>query len=235
MKVKEFDPATNPDYTPASTGTITQDSTNKKKWIYQSFDELQTEQHPKEKWVRILPMLNGQELCVPFKATVKPFFRWIVEAHKHSRTQGQAHLQPTSTDYNDAIKYVVWKYQVDMSSISSLAFATSGTMSATASAETDFGPFNGPRSCKVYRNMFSNNENFVASALGHENVHGGQYSPLGIRSILQRAKFYKTIEAPAYQWQLNTAGRFGLSADEISGLQSNYTNTSNGNPPTTGQ
>ncbi len=235
MKVKDFEPSNNPDYTPASMGTITQDSTDKKKWVYESFDEPKTEQHPKEKWVRTYPSLNGQELCVPFKATIKPFFLWIVNTHKHSRTGGLVHQAPSETDYNDALKYVIWKYQVNMSNITSLAYATSGSMAATANAETDFSAFNGPRSCKVYKSMFGNSENYVASALGHENVHGGQYSPVGIRSFFQRNKFYKTIEAPAYKWQLDTAGRFGLSADEISGLQSNYNNAANGNSPTAGQ
>lgn len=239
LKIEGFDSDINPAYQPADSGSIARPGGSGAVWEYTAFTEPKTEKHPKDKTVLIRAYLNDQLLCAKHKANVTSVFNWLAwAAHKHG-FDGTAHILPTGADRvedrNKAAKYVVWKYSVPVGNIH-YSYALSGPESDNAVGYTKQTDPKGSRTVLIYPGAYTT-ENWLASVIGHENVHGGQDIGFWIRRAIFKftGKWYKQIEYPAYQWEVDHADDNGLSDDEKNIIKQNRDNTKQGNAPTTGE
>lgn len=227
LEVRELDPSVNPDYTPNGIGTIIR--TGETEFEYTSFLEPKSEMAPKEKSVTIIAKIDDDELCAKHNVRVLPVFRWLVSLHQHG-PEAPRH-PPEDSDYETAWRYARWKYDISTSNLSSIVFNRFSPLGADAMVSFSSGS-RGARPCIIYESAFTT-ENYCASVLGHENVHGGQSVNFLILSYAARltGAFNRKIEYPAYRWQVENADRCGLSAGERDQIITNMNRTKIGQDP----
>jgi hypothetical protein len=202
LEVKELQG--NPSYTPTGMGTLTQDTSNKLKWTYEAFEEPQSAKHPEYKSAVIVAKLDGKDVVATMNLTVHPVFRWLANVAQHQHGPGGAmHRPPVNADYEQAWRYVTWKYNfIDPDVFNSVQYG--GANPSGIRAQTSL-----LNNCTLYQGAFDY-ENKCASTLGHEAVHT-------IQDLEQRTihcnKFYRhpdNCEVPAYQWEIDYAQDTGI-------------------------
>jgi hypothetical protein len=220
LNVVGFDPQGDQTYSPQGIGTVAK--TGAATWKYEAFTEPQAEKRPKQKLVLIGATLYDQALCAQHKIDVSPVWSWLArDAHKHG-PDGAEHILPNAADRvadrNQALDYVVWKYQVPIGNIK-YGYYLTGEWYDRADAWTNDKHPRYARGVKVYPSAFES-ENLNASVVGHENVHGGQDFGwfTGSNSDIFFGSFCKRIEYPAYKWEVDNADKNGLSDLEIEGI-----------------
>ncbi len=227
LDVKELDQFVNSDYNPSGIGSIVQ--TEPSVFEYSAFTEPKTEKAPKEKSAIIVAKINDTELCAKHKIRVLPIFRRMTGMHQHG--PGVKHHAPQASDYETAWRYAGWKYDISLSNLSSIVYKSQGTASADAFTSFVSGS-RGARPCEIYPSAFAT-ENYCASVLGHENVHGGQSVNFLMLSWPYKLSgaFNRKIEYHAYSWMVNNATRCGLSAGESGQVTANMNRTKQGQDP----
>lgn len=113
-------------------------------------------------------------------------------------------------DRGNAWRYARWKYGIDTSDLASIFYnPIEGCRAVTITNIFDVSE------CGL-RNPAFENENVCASTLGHENVHGAN-------GYLYRIRYPNCDEAEAYLWEINHTTVTEISSDDISDIQTNYT------------
>ena len=104
-------------------------------------------------------------------------------------------------EHETAWKYAKWKYNIDTSGLDAISYDEnlSGDAAVTVGSE-----------CRLGDDAFQS-ENWCASKLGHENVHGGQ------DRIFKKYK-ENAAEVEAYGWELLHKGKTGISALNVEGV-----------------
>ncbi len=225
LEVKEFKDQPNPDYQPADPGSV--EKTSSGVFEYTAFKESKDAKAPRDKKVVVVAKIDESELCVKHEVTVKPVFNWLTTLHQHG--PGEQSHGPEVSDFETAWRFARWKYGISTANLSSITYTQNGPGDAQVLYQSGTV---GARPCIIYQSAFGT-ENYCASVLGHENVHGGQsvgYWILSGASKLSGA-FNKKIEYPAYKWQVDNAARCGLSPGEEGQVTNNMNLTKQGKDP----
>jgi len=177
-------------------GDLWQDIFDPSKWYYDAFLEAKTEKHPVPKRVDFAVKIGDSE-CATRHILVIPVFD---------------HLAFPVFDYpedrNEAWRYVIWKYGVSTFWLTSISYDPNQTeFPGLTSTFTD--------ACTLGPPAFST-ENFCASTIAHENVHGQQTADYIFSSQASwAAGFAHFAEVDAYNVELQKAEHHGLSESEI--------------------
>jgi len=224
LELQALDEEINPEYTPSGIGSITQQEATV--WEYSSFTEPKTAKAARDKFAIVVAKIDNDLLCADYRVLVKPVFDWLNSYHQHGPGEGRHPTQ--ASDREIAWRYARWKYDIVSSNLANISYTPSGN----GNAETDITGPRGARNCLLHAPAFST-ENWCASDIGHENVHGGQSFNPFLKSWARNlfGTFDRKIEYPAYKWQADNAEKCGLSASETQDVIDNMNRTKNGESP----
>jgi len=185
--------------------------------VYTPFTEPKTEKHPKTKRAWFLPKYNGTECGELTWVRIRSLFQELTFL----------------AEYDKAWQYAKWKYDIATLDLDSIAYdATLGTRAHTSIILIPFGEI---ANCKLGTGAFAD-ENWCASSMGHEQVHGSQ----GYWYIQWHSgedpedRNPMNCEVPAYQWEIDNAPGTGISASElqtVTAYRDYYNGTTNTPPP----
>ncbi len=125
--------------------------------------------------------------------------------------------------YESAWKYAQWKYDAPRDKLDTVAF---GPNIAEDRAQTALSTDDKRADCKLGRKAFSS-ENYCASTIGHENVHGNQKYTYFIN---HQTRGTDHAEVPAYQWEIDHANDTGINQQDI-GIITGYRDYYKGDRP----
>ncbi|MDD4111326.1 MAG: hypothetical protein PHS54_07325, partial [Clostridia bacterium] len=180
-------------------GQLIQSTIDKAKWVYVPFAELKTGKHPS--------MFRTIYIAGKFKEVEYATDQFLVVS---IFTYFGSIALPDSQDRERAWRYARWKYDIDTSALGPISYDKNLPYPGETSGFAD--------DCKLGPGAFSS-ENFCASVLGHENVHGIQGWENRLYSGLDwlAGKVHWT-EVEAYNWQINTSDQIGLSQNELNDI-----------------
>jgi len=180
-------------------GTLVRDSTNHTKWGYTPFAEAKTEKHPTAKEVYIVPKFNGKVCGNEIYVRVNTVFQLLTVGYSSG---GQYHT-PTEDDYNSAWQYAKWKYNIVTTGLTSIAYDANQIKRGLTFTPTG--------DCTLGHSAFEN-ENWCASTMGHEEIHGVQGYWYCFYHQFRGSDHF---DVPAYQWEIDNASNTGISTSEI--------------------
>lgn len=164
------------------------------KWIYTPLEESTTEKHPAD-----FTTITVAAKIEDYEYTTTYFF-------VHSIFYYLAHL-PDHIDRERAWQYAKWKYGINTSALNSISYNPSQSTPGLTGTYTN--------NCTLGTGAFGS-ENYCASVLGHENVHGEQpWWDIVASEASWLAGGPHYIEVDAYNWEINNASRTGLSSYEL--------------------
>lgn len=195
LNINRVEPENEP---PPGSGSLYKESGTK--WIYQSFEEPQTELHPKDKTIFIGARIPSIGCTNESNLFVKSAFNYltgppVVDSNKKG------------TQFMRAYSFILCKY-------SSCLATAGGKFKSVTIVDTDYA-FSGFRSADAWTDPFDNvmfgqvtftDENHAASTIGHELRHTAD-------------PFYWRPEANAYTWEIDHAACTGINETEISRLK----------------
>ncbi|OGV68029.1 MAG: hypothetical protein A3K18_28245 [Lentisphaerae bacterium RIFOXYA12_64_32] len=182
-------------------------------WKYEAFEEPKTEKHPNLKTVRLVAVLAPNpppEVVLPNVQT--NVYVYTVFDYKANQPAG------IPGDRNAAWQFAKWKYDIDTSGLSSIAYDQNLGHAGSTSTVTD--------ACALGPSAFVS-ENICASVMGHENVHGVQEAWFILWSVNRfNAGLPQEAEKQAYQWEIDHQSDTGTDAGYIDNVQAwwNYYN-----------
>ena len=200
-------------------GTLTRSLYDYSIWNYETYLEEKTEKSPARKTVTINALFENKEFSY-LDIPVETVFRFL-------------YISGYANDKESAWKYAKWKYDVNTGNLVSIEYDESVDKDAITTCN-----ILGEHSCRLGPQAYDS-ENYCASTLGHENVHGGQpYSYFQSWFYIDHwifpgdKDYYKLVESPAYQWELDNHESIGLSSVELSIVTNNIQRINNGLTPT---
>lgn len=185
---------------PTTEGTV--ERLEPTKWIYRPFFESKTELCPMPVNVKIAAKPGNPELDRE-SVRMLPIHTWWTTTHQHY--PGEASHTPNTSDYEQDLSYVSWKYlgvhTGTGGDFSSTVISTSSCLSCGLQtcvyACTTCIPFMGC-SAVFGTSALSGSENQAASIFGHELVHTTELLFAG--------------ECPAYTWERNHGVETGIAS-----------------------
>ena len=127
-------------------------------------------------------------------------------------------------DYTTALRYVEWKYAFGQNT----GYFSSYLVPSGAYAFTDAVSgitFYGSSTFK------DDDENLLASTIGHEGVHRGQSRSTRLKAKVSKILYnlgigngywWAVAELPAYEWEINNLGRTGLEGYFVLDVYNQY-------------